>query len=177
MPEPSFEASIESGSRVLDVRPLLARGEEPFHEIMAALEALVPGQGLSIRAPFEPRPLYGVFGARGYQGSCKQLGPGDFLIEFLPTADGKPAAPQTVSAAPLPPQLTLDVRGLEPPEPLVRILGVCQSLQAGQTLKVIHERRPSLLYPRLEELGLLHRTEELAEDIYHIFITRGGGHP
>ena len=31
--------------RALDVRPILARGDEPFQEIMPTVDALAPGEG------------------------------------------------------------------------------------------------------------------------------------
>ncbi|MHB8355649.1 MAG: DUF2249 domain-containing protein, partial [Vulcanimicrobiaceae bacterium] len=39
----------------LDVRPILARGEEPFDEIMSAVSALREGERLLLIASFEPK--------------------------------------------------------------------------------------------------------------------------
>ena len=58
----------------------------------------------------------------------------------------------------------------------MRILARCARLKDGHTLKVVHERRPEMLYARLEDQGLVHRTEILNEDLVHIFITRPGKH-
>ena len=157
---------LAPGTRILDVRPQLRAGAEPFSDIMAALKSLAPGQGLAIRAIFEPRPLFGLFAARGFKGESHQLAEDDWLIDFQP-APGASAAEGFEQ---------IDVRGLEPPEPLVRILARCQALEDGRTLKVLHERRPEMLYARLEDLGLLHRTEVLAEDRVDIYITRPGKH-
>ena len=182
MPDSNPNALLHSGSQLLDVRPLLAAGEEPFAQIMSAADALKPGQGLALRAPFEPKPLFSVFAARGFEAHSHCLAPGDWLVEFLPQAGapkGRVAAEAVTPAVPTgaPALLVVDVRGLEPPEPLVRILGACQGLEPGQTLKVLHERRPSLLYPRLESLGYLHQTFERAEDVFEILVTRPGQHP
>ena len=157
---------------LLDVRPSLADGQDPFQQIMAALPKLLPGQGLAVRAPFEPRPLFGVLAAKGYQANSTRLAADDWVIEFLPGAVTAPAT--GVTQAPPPGAKALDVRGLEPPEPLVRILAACQALACGETLLVIHERRPELLYPRLDGLGLRHQTEALGDDSYRISITRPG---
>ncbi|HEY9899154.1 MAG TPA: DUF1858 domain-containing protein [Pantanalinema sp.] len=59
--------------------------------------------------------------------------------------------------------IRLDNRGLEPPEPMVRILAVVQQLAQGQRLEAHNERRPMLLYPKLEELGFSHETVDLPE--------------
>ncbi len=47
----------------------------------------------------------------------------------------------------------IDVRGLPPPQPLVKILQLVHSL--GQTGVVIvhHDRDPQLLYPELAQIG------------------------
>jgi len=49
--------------------------------------------------------------------------------------------------------IPIDVSGLEPPEPLERILARLQQLQAGQLLRVRHRREPFPLYPLLEQAG------------------------
>lgn len=67
----------------------------------------------------------------------------------------------------------VDNRGLEPPEPMVRILAVSQQLAPGQRMVAINARRPMLLYPKLDELGLAHETEALPEGGFRITISRG----
>jgi hypothetical protein len=52
--------------RRLDVRPLIARGEEPFPQIMAAVNALEPDEAFEITAPFLPSPLIERMRALGY---------------------------------------------------------------------------------------------------------------
>jgi uncharacterized protein (DUF2249 family) len=47
----------------------------------------------------------------------------------------------------------LDNRGLQPPEPMVRILGSLQQLANGDELVVLMDREPLLLYPELERRG------------------------
>ena len=68
----------------------------------------------------------------------------------------------------------LDVRGLEPPHPMLRVLELVDRLAPGQRLLVIHERRPLLLYPQLEERGFRHETEELGPGEFRITIWREG---
>ncbi len=47
----------------------------------------------------------------------------------------------------------IDVRGLPPPEPLVAILALVNSVHDATTIIVHHERDPQLLYPELAEIG------------------------
>jgi uncharacterized protein (DUF2249 family) len=53
---------------------------------------------------------------------------------------------------------SLDVRGLEAPEPLERILSELDALQNDEQLDVTHWREPLLLYPILEETGWQYNT-------------------
>ncbi len=66
--------------------------------------------------------------------------------------------------------IRVDNRGLEPPEPMVRILAIVQQLAPGQRMEALNERRPMLLYPKIEELGMAHETEELPEGGYRITV-------
>ncbi len=49
----------------------------------------------------------------------------------------------------------IDVRGLAPPQPLVEILRLVESLPRDAVLIVHHDREPMLLYPELAERGWL----------------------
>lgn len=71
----------------------------------------------------------------------------------------------------------VDNRGLEPPEPMVRILAIAQQLAPGQRLEALNERQPMLLYPKLEELGLQHHTEQMPAGHYRITVTRPASEP
>ena len=66
----------------------------------------------------------------------------------------------------------LDVRGLDPPEPLLRVLEAAEALAPGDAIEVIHDRRPLLLYPQLEERGLVHDTDEPGPGVVRIRIRR-----
>lgn len=66
----------------LDVRPILARGEEPFDTIMETVATLEPGEQLELFAPFEPVPLFSVLGAQGFQHQAQPLGNGDYRVVF-----------------------------------------------------------------------------------------------
>ncbi|MEP7328890.1 MAG: DUF2249 domain-containing protein [Betaproteobacteria bacterium] len=47
----------------------------------------------------------------------------------------------------------IDVRGLPPPEPMVAILALVESMRDAGPVIVHHERDPQMLYPELAELG------------------------
>lgn len=72
---------------VVDVRPELRAGGEPFSKILAAASA-VPLRGVfAVRAIFEPRPLYAVLGARGFESWTERLAEDDWKVYFRKAAE------------------------------------------------------------------------------------------
>lgn len=65
--------------------------------------------------------------------------------------------------------MELDARGLEPPQPMIRILEALADLPPETELRVQTDRRPIHLYPALAERGFEAETTE-AED--HGYVTR-----
>lgn len=66
----------------LDVRPMMAAGQEPFAAIMESIGGLQPGEEFELLAPLEPIPLYQVLGARGFSHETEHLGGGDYRVLF-----------------------------------------------------------------------------------------------
>lgn len=69
-------------NQTLDVRPDLAAGREPFSRIMKAAENVEPGGSVTVIAPFEPVPLYGVLGGQGFSHETHQLEEGAWQVTF-----------------------------------------------------------------------------------------------
>ncbi len=72
----------------LDVRELMARGDDPFAVIMDAVSKLADSEPLELIAPLEPVPLYGVLETRGYGHRTEDLGGGDYRVVFTPDEGG-----------------------------------------------------------------------------------------
>ncbi len=72
----------KQATKVLDVRPILADGGEPFEVIMNTAAPLTSGQTLLIIAPFEPVPLYRTLGARGFTPQSQMVNPGEWWVLF-----------------------------------------------------------------------------------------------
>jgi uncharacterized protein (DUF2249 family) len=68
--------------KVLDVRPELESGGEPFVRIMEAASAIHPGGSLVIIAPFEPVPLYGALAARGFAHETVRVTVDEWVVRF-----------------------------------------------------------------------------------------------
>lgn len=65
--------------------------------------------------------------------------------------------------------VVLDVRGLEPPQPMLRVL---EALDAADHLEVWLDRRPVFLYPQLEDRGFEHETSEPAPGLVRVLVRR-----
>lgn len=146
--------------RILDVRPDLAEGREPFAPIMLALRTLESGRPLTVLAPFEPAPLVRILEKRGWTSHVAWEGDTCRASFWKPPGLAEvPADNRPVSGD----RTRIDVRGLEPPEPMRRVLAALDT--AIFPFIVVHDREPALLYPRLRERGLRWTVERLAEHI------------
>lgn len=178
----------------IDVREDLRKGHEPFSRIMAARRDVPPGGALRVRAIFEPVPLYAVMEKQGLAHYTEQLGPEDWSVWFYPAdedaasaeIEGDEAAPTDGTperAAPDGPEsvegvegvegvVVLDVRGLEPPEPMVRTLAALEELPPAGTLVQLNVRIPQFLLPLLEERGFAYEIREQSPELVRVFITK-----
>ena len=68
--------------------------------------------------------------------------------------------------------VVLDVRGLEPPEPLVKTLEALVVLPRGKTLVQLNVRVPRLLLPKLEERGFVYEIDAQPPDLIRVLIRR-----
>ncbi len=130
---------------LLDVRPVLAAGEDPFGLITARLDGLAPGSLLAIVAPFRPAPLIALLRRKGYG-----------VIEAPVGRDVVVA----VSVAAPPP---LDLREGEPPGPMEAVLAALDALAPDGALAAWLPRHPYPLLPILEARGLRHRVLDLED--------------
>ncbi len=68
--------------KTLDVRPYLARGEEPLALIRARVDALKAGEGVTIIAPFLPAPLIELLKSEGFQSTLEHRADGAWAVNF-----------------------------------------------------------------------------------------------
>ena len=67
-------------------------------------------------------------------------------------------------------QIELDVCGLEPPEPLERVLEALSSLQPSQCLRMLIDREPRPLYAILERNHFSYEPHLRDDYLYEIYI-------
>jgi uncharacterized protein (DUF2249 family) len=158
-----------------DVRDELRAGNEPFGLIMAARRKVPPGGALHVRTIFEPVPLYAVMRKQGFANWTEQHADDDWSVWFHPepgAADDDPAPAASPVAAPDVDTVVIDVRGLEPPEPMVRTLAALEELAPGATLVQLNERVPQFLLPVLEERGFTFEVRTQEPALVRVFIRR-----
>ena len=149
---------------ILDVRDEVRAGEEPYHRIMKAAAALRPDQVLQLCNLFEPAPLYDVLAQRGFAHWVERRGPEEWWITFYHHA--QPSDPSPVpshaaeSRARTDGSLVVDARGLEPPQPMMKILEALAGLGPGGQLLALTDRPPRFLYAKLDDRGCRYSTEE-----------------
>lgn len=168
----------------LDVREQLRSGGEPLPRILETVRKLQTGQPLWLLATFEPIPLYALLALRGFSHVATQRGEGDWEVLFIPgerEANGaeteRPARSfdVSISATDWPaPKASLDNRGLQPPEPMIRILDALEHLMPGEVLEAINERDPVFLYPELAARGAAIATDTRADGSVRLLVRRGG---
>ncbi len=184
--KPKWAASLDSSHEVLlDVRPMIEKGEEPFQAIMKAVKGLGDGQYLRLVNSFEPVPLYAVLGKQGFE-IFAETKDGIWNIYFKkPSGKGSvpPAGVKTDSPSDdlfdrmvvRKPRVEVDVRGLMPPEPMIRIFEELNSLPPGGVIFVHHHREPVMLYDKLRERGYEGVTRKLGDSDYKVLIWKKEG--
>lgn len=155
-----------------DVREDLRAGREPFQKIMAAVKSVSPGQVLRVRATFEPVPLYSVLGKRGLEHFTERLADDDWRIWFFHGDSAQVGGNKTVDANTDETEdfVVIDVRGLEPPEPMMRTFEALEALPVGKTLVQINVRVPQFLIPKLDERGFTYEVRQQAPDVVRVLI-------
>lgn len=166
---------MEPEFRELDVRPILADGGEPFQAIMAAVESLAPGQGLTLLAPFKPQPLFSVMERKGFLHEVSELEGGDFEVKFMPRAVKVLASEDVEDGDDWPePARAFDLSDLDPPQPMVRILSELETMSPGEVLFAVLAREPLFLFPELSKRG--HKwagNYDTSGTVFRIMVRRG----
>ena len=68
--------------RRFDVRKLLQQGIEPFPAIRKRVDALKPGEGLTVIAPFLPAPLIEKLSSEGFGSRAEPQPDGSWVTYF-----------------------------------------------------------------------------------------------
>jgi uncharacterized protein (DUF2249 family) len=163
----------------LDVRPVIAGGEDPLQLILETVKQLQSGEILEIINTFEPTPLMYLLKKQGFESYAKVVN--DDLVQtyFYRKITAVPMAVDTEQNSTGWEDLlqrfegrmqTIDVRQLEMPGPMMNILEALEKLDADQALFVYHKRIPVFLLPELAERKLDYRINEIKEGEVQLLI-------
>jgi len=71
-------------------------------------------------------------------------------------------------------EILIDAHGLEPPEPLEKVMQALALLRPGQAIRLLLPREPFPLYPILAAQGYGHATQMQTDGNYVILIRQAG---
>ena len=163
----------------LDVRPVIESGKDPLLLIREKLKQLQPNGILKLVNTFEPVPLILLMEKQGYEIFVETTSDNIVNTYFHPRGELRPDTELKPSARWGWDELlkrfdgkliTIDVRSLEMPLPMLTILEKLEEITAKNALFVYHKRVPVFLLPELEERKFDYRLKELGDDEVHMLI-------
>ena len=152
-----------------DVREIPCRVKHA--QIFQRWADLPVGQHFVLINDHDPVPLWYQFTAQfpdAFEWEYLQRGPEEFRVKItklravtMPDMMPRPAMPPGLhSCSAQPNAVELDARGLEPPEPLMRILNALEALPIGGRLRAITDRQPCHLFAEATARGFNHECTE-----------------
>ncbi|HVA97390.1 MAG TPA: DUF2249 domain-containing protein [Bacteroidia bacterium] len=163
-----------------DVRDLLASGKDPLNLILDKIKTVQAGQALKIINTFEPVPLIKMLEKQNFAVYTDVIS--DNLIEtfFYKQTDKNitavaPAANASKGWDEVMNKfknklVTVDVRELEMPQPMLTILSELDKLYEDEALHVYHKRIPVFLLPELTDRKFEYRIKEISDGNVHLLI-------
>ncbi len=166
----------------LDVRPVIDSGNDPLNIILEKLKQINSGQALKIINSFEPIPLMVLLEKQGFAVYANVIN--DNLVEtFFYKQDEKepyeikPTDYSTEGWDEICQQFRdrfqyIDVRDLEMPLPMLRILDTLEELPLDKALFVFHKRVPLFLLPELKDRKFAFCIKEISDNEVNLIIYR-----
>lgn len=164
---PSTDAGHE-----LDVRPIPCR--EKHARIFQRWVSLSVGDFFVLLNDHDPVPLYYQFEAQfpgAFSWDYLERGPEDFRVKITRLAPH----PEALDVTQLPAgcgdhhrevRVNVDARGLQPPEPMMRILAEMDAVMTGGTLTALTDREPVHLIAELKARGVAASPQLRADGVW-----------
>lgn len=164
----------------LDVRPQLRSKIEPFDLIMGTIKELKKEDMFILHATLKPTPLLGLMKLRGFSNKVVKMADDHYITTFvhrskkhlLQEGAAEAAAqeePEEEDSAHCEASagghrlITLDNRGLEPPQPMIRTLAELDRMGLSDVLVITNDRVPAFLIEELKQRGCSYQVEMLGE--------------
>lgn len=180
---PAFITALTKNQIIdFDVREILASGKDPLNPILEKVKSIQTGEALKIINTFEPVPLIKMLEKKGFVTYAdvisndlvetyfyKKSDKAGIEVESTATAShGWEEVMQRFSNK----LVTIDVRALEMPQPMLTILSELEKLPRENALYVYHKRIPVFLLPELTEKKFDYRIKEISDGEVHLLIFR-----
>lgn len=170
-----FEYRDDEIQQTLDVREDIATNRDPLSKIMRTAKDIGVGKILVVVNSFEPIPLYEVLGRKGFIHRTETDGDVFRVLFKREAVDRTLSRSETLTGSAAEGEekiIEMDVRGLEPPEPMMKILKAINTIGENTILLVHHHREPIFLYDKLKEKEFEAITNKVEENHYKIVIRR-----
>lgn len=167
----------------LDVRPDIARGEDPFIKILDMLAKIDVGDTMQLVNSFEPAPLIRILQEKNFEITVFDIGDSEVHTYIKKTNrdwhQASPAPADDVAfdqlAETYAGKMTIaDVRTLPMPQPMLLILKSLDALDEGTALLVYHRKVPMMLLPELKEKMFGYAIKHIDGEV-HLIIYRQEG--
>lgn len=164
--------TINQKINILDVRPTINAGADPFKDIIQAVKSLKKDETLKIINVFEPFPLIKILKDKGLTTWTNKISESEYHTFFK--KDKNNLIVNTIDNTPIKDDFDatlasygsnlkeIDVRLLEMPEPMVTILDELERLPKNHVLLVNHKKVPQFLLPELKKRAYTWLSKELS---------------
>jgi uncharacterized protein (DUF2249 family) len=177
---PAFFNSITNAQIVsLDVRSAINSGQDPLNLIIEKVKSIPVGGGLKITNSFEPTPLISLLNKQGFESFVDTIDhetvetyfykKSPATVEINEEEKGSQGWDELLEKY-KDKMVTVDVRNLEMPQPMMTILGELEKISGDKALFVYHKRIPVFLLPELKEKEFDFRINEIAPNEVHMLI-------
>ena len=170
-------------NETFDVRQLPGRTKHA--QIFQRWLDLAVGEHFVLLNDHDPVPLRYQFEAEfpsAFSWEYLEKGPEEFRVKITklrPISRGpaetrapRPVVAPTTKPATSAELVEIDVRGFEPPEPLLRILEALETLPAGKRVRATTDREPCHLFGEAEQRGFQHECTEQPNGSYQTLLWR-----
>lgn len=178
---PAFISSLTKNQIIdFDVRELLASGKDPLTLILDKVKSVQAGEALKVINTFEPVPLIKMLEKKGFDVYADIISNDlvetyffkkseDTTIDVKPK-DGADSGWGEIMQRFTDNLVTVDVRNLEMPQPMLTILSEIDKLPNDKALYVYHKRIPVFLLPELADRNFDYRIKEVGEGEVYLLI-------
>tara|TARA_R110000868_G_scaffold144150_1_gene362910 strand:- start:32338 stop:33147 length:810 start_codon:yes stop_codon:yes gene_type:complete len=178
---PAFISTLTKNQIIdFDVRELLASGNDPLTLILDKVKSVQDGEALKVINTFEPVPLMRMLEKQGFDVYADVIS--NDLVETyfykksdkttveVKQKDGADNGWDSIMQRFIDKLVTVDVRELEMPQPMLTILDELDKLPADVALYVYHKRIPVFLLPELSDRKFDYRIKEMSEGEVRLLI-------